>query len=159
MLSSGYFVSPDPIAVLVLLLDQIASDLGASVVPWRVPLQVARLLIVVHDLKVPWRSGFAKRILGHDSLVAFKRQRFTLFIDGTDPELVLLHRRQTLDIHGGVWRSAARNPESGVWIELLNLVVFNGAAAVILGPAPFQGTAGCVNVGSLWDGWLVTGKN
>ena len=56
MLSSGNFMSSDPVAVLVFLLDQVAGDLGAAVVTWGIPLQIGRLLIVVNNLEVAWRT-------------------------------------------------------------------------------------------------------
>ena len=138
-----------PVAVLVLLLDQVACDLGASVVPRRIPLEVTRLLVVVNDLQVPGWSRFAEGILGNDCLVANQGQRFALFVDSTDPELVLLHWGQALDVHSGVRRSTARDPKASVWIQLLDLVVLDGAATVILRSPPLESAASGVNVRSL----------
>ena len=68
-------------------------------------------------------------------------QRLALFVDGSDTELVSLALGQTLHVAHGVNAAAARDPKLGLHIVLLNLVVFNGAAAVIGGATPLESTA------------------
>lgn len=46
-------------------------------------------------------------------------------------------------------RSGTRYPASSIRVQLVDLVVLDGSAAVVLGPLPFEGSAFLVHVGDL----------
>lgn len=94
---------------------------------------------------------FTVWILGEDRLLGLQGLRLALGVDGADPELVLSSGGEVVELGAGLGavRAPGRNPEPSVGIQLLHLVVLDGASAVVLGALPLELASSATDVGHL----------
>ncbi len=127
-------------AVLVLLLNDVPGNRRAAVRLRALPVELHPLRVVVGNGGRARLSGLLKGVLRQNFLVVRQRVRVALSIDCLHPELVLLTGRQAGQLGVTLRPNSLRrlDPVSGHRVQLLDDVVVNGQAAVIVGRAPLQ---------------------